>query len=296
MAGSAERPASHAEYGDAVVVAAYRDLFAAIAAAAAALTGPLFVACPWRRRRRPALGPAVIAADPGGGGATVLRERAGGLALRSRARQQHRVSGDGAGRDRAPVYRSGDPLCPDQPEWTASAARPDRAVYAALADLRDRLVSGIGVIANSTDTAQVQVIGYALVSSLIVGISRAWELVGDRETGLFASLALARPCRTSEVRRRRRGRRRRQRPARPDSRTAVAGRPMLDRRPGPAIAQTAPREPRALRVTAAIAVLRRRQGGAARHGSCRYRTSWPGCGSSGSGVRTAGIEPSRPAW
>ncbi len=50
-------------------------------------------------------------------------------------------------------------------------------------------VSGIGVIANSTDRAQVQVIGYALVSSLIVGISRAWELVGDRETGLFASLA-----------------------------------------------------------------------------------------------------------
>jgi Signal peptidase, peptidase S26 len=25
-------------------------------------------------------------------------------------------------------------------------------------------------------------------------------------------------------------------------------------------------------------------------------TSWPGCGSSGSGCRTAGIEPSRPAW
>jgi hypothetical protein len=32
-------------------------------------------------------------------------------------------------------------------------------------------------------------IGYALVASLIVGISRAWELVGDIDTGLMASIA-----------------------------------------------------------------------------------------------------------
>jgi hypothetical protein len=32
-------------------------------------------------------------------------------------------------------------------------------------------------------------IGYALVASLIVGISRAWELVGDVDTGLMASIA-----------------------------------------------------------------------------------------------------------
>jgi hypothetical protein len=32
-------------------------------------------------------------------------------------------------------------------------------------------------------------IGYALVASLIVGISRAWELVGDIDTGLPASIA-----------------------------------------------------------------------------------------------------------
>jgi hypothetical protein len=33
-------------------------------------------------------------------------------------------------------------------------------------------------------------IGYALVTSLIVGIARAWELVGDRNTGILASLAV----------------------------------------------------------------------------------------------------------
>ena len=29
-----------------------------------------------------------------------------------------------------------------------------------------------------------------MVSSLIVGIARAWELVGDRDTGVLASLAV----------------------------------------------------------------------------------------------------------
>jgi hypothetical protein len=52
------------------------------------------------------------------------------------------------------------------------------------------VVSGIAVIANPRDQGQVQVIGYALVSSLIVGISRAWELIGDRDTSLYASLEL----------------------------------------------------------------------------------------------------------
>jgi hypothetical protein len=32
-------------------------------------------------------------------------------------------------------------------------------------------------------------IGYALVASLVLGISRAWELVGDIDTGLLASIA-----------------------------------------------------------------------------------------------------------
>lgn len=38
----------------------------------------------------------------------------------------------------------------------------------------------------------MQVIGYALITSLIIGISRAWELIGDRDTGLAASIAVLR--------------------------------------------------------------------------------------------------------
>jgi hypothetical protein len=52
------------------------------------------------------------------------------------------------------------------------------------------LASGIAAIANPHLSTPVQIIGYAMVSSLFVGIARAWELVGDRETGIRASLAV----------------------------------------------------------------------------------------------------------
>lgn len=35
-----------------------------------------------------------------------------------------------------------------------------------------------------------RMIGYALVTLLIVGIARSWELVGDRDTGFVASIAV----------------------------------------------------------------------------------------------------------
>jgi hypothetical protein len=34
------------------------------------------------------------------------------------------------------------------------------------------------------------VIGYALVTSGIVGLARAWELVGERDTGILASISV----------------------------------------------------------------------------------------------------------
>ena len=36
----------------------------------------------------------------------------------------------------------------------------------------------------------MQLIGYALVSSLLVGIARAWELVGGVDIGIIASIAV----------------------------------------------------------------------------------------------------------
>lgn len=46
------------------------------------------------------------------------------------------------------------------------------------------------VLANPGDRNSVQAISYAIVASLIVGVARAWELVGDRDTGIIASIAV----------------------------------------------------------------------------------------------------------
>jgi hypothetical protein len=52
------------------------------------------------------------------------------------------------------------------------------------------LIAGIMLIVTPGDTDLLEYVGYAIVASLIVGISRAWELVGDIDTGLLASLAV----------------------------------------------------------------------------------------------------------
>jgi hypothetical protein len=52
------------------------------------------------------------------------------------------------------------------------------------------LVAGIALIANPGQSTAVSVLGNALVASLLVGIARAWELVGDRDTGIIASIAV----------------------------------------------------------------------------------------------------------
>jgi len=49
------------------------------------------------------------------------------------------------------------------------------------------LIAGIFAL-NAPIGKPPNAIGYALVSSLIVGVSRAWELVGDVDTGLMASI------------------------------------------------------------------------------------------------------------
>lgn len=59
-----------------------------------------------------------------------------------------------------------------------------------LAIFGTELVNGAIVIAKPNDQNAIQSIGYALVASLIVGIARAWELVGDRDTGILASIAV----------------------------------------------------------------------------------------------------------
>jgi|HubBroStandDraft_5_1064220.scaffolds.fasta_scaffold332449_2 hypothetical protein len=52
------------------------------------------------------------------------------------------------------------------------------------------LVAGIVLIVNSHIETALNVLGAALVGSLLIGIARAWELVGERGTGVFSSIGL----------------------------------------------------------------------------------------------------------
>ncbi len=52
------------------------------------------------------------------------------------------------------------------------------------------LAFGIILIGNIHNTSAIANIGYILISSLLIGIARAWELVGDWNTSILSSIML----------------------------------------------------------------------------------------------------------
>ena len=52
------------------------------------------------------------------------------------------------------------------------------------------LAAGIVLILNPHSTDAAGLISNLLVALLIIGIARAWELAGDRDTGIIASIAV----------------------------------------------------------------------------------------------------------
>lgn len=58
-----------------------------------------------------------------------------------------------------------------------------------LATFSIELIAGIVVISNSRNTSALDAVSNVLVASLIIGVARAWELVGDRDTGVLSSIA-----------------------------------------------------------------------------------------------------------
>jgi hypothetical protein len=50
------------------------------------------------------------------------------------------------------------------------------------------LVCGVWLVTGDRTPALLHLIGYALVTSILVGVARAWEIVSDRDTGLMASI------------------------------------------------------------------------------------------------------------
>jgi hypothetical protein len=52
------------------------------------------------------------------------------------------------------------------------------------------LACGIGLTSNDTTVFGPNYLSYVLIVLLLVGIARAWELVGNRDTGIWASIAV----------------------------------------------------------------------------------------------------------
>jgi hypothetical protein len=52
------------------------------------------------------------------------------------------------------------------------------------------IVYGVQLAENHHSAGAINTIGNVLVASLLIGIARAWEFVGDRDTGLWSSIAV----------------------------------------------------------------------------------------------------------
>jgi hypothetical protein len=178
-------------YCGAVVLGTYRELFAAIAGAAGALAGLLFVAMSVAPRQGPVSVPAVI---------RQVRAAAALLAFTNALAVSlfGLVPGTNVGYPAAVLGVIGILFTAAGMRSILSSASTVRQqwrrqlglITLLLLIFGTELACGVAVLADPHSSIQVQLIGYALVTSLIVGIARAWELVGDRDTGIIASIAV----------------------------------------------------------------------------------------------------------
>lgn len=58
-----------------------------------------------------------------------------------------------------------------------------------MATFTAELASGFVVLGNGRNSAALDVLSNVVVASLLIGVARAWELVGDRDTGIISSIA-----------------------------------------------------------------------------------------------------------
>ncbi len=168
----------------------YREMLAAIAGASGALTGLLFVALSVAARR-----------DLPQGLQTIRQVRAGAALLAFTNAVAVSLFG------LVPQTNVGYPaatLGVIGLFFTAASIRSVRTSGATAGQERAQLglirllllvfgtelIAGIVAIADPAGSNPPEIIGYALVASVLVGIGRAWELVGDIDTGLAASLTV----------------------------------------------------------------------------------------------------------
>jgi hypothetical protein len=173
-----------------VISAAYREFFSTVATAAAGLTGLLFVAMSVAPRLRPDDGKAVIqqirAAAALVGFFNALAVPLFGLVPGLSVRYPATVLGIGGILFTAAGTRT---------IWSSPATAGQRVRQVGLGVLLllifgTEFAAGVILLANPSRSTPLELIAAAMVASLLVGVARAWELVGTMDTGIFASLVV----------------------------------------------------------------------------------------------------------
>ncbi|MGD0704928.1 MAG: hypothetical protein ABSA02_34205 [Trebonia sp.] len=169
----------------------YRELFTAVATCAAGLTGLLFVAISVGPRDdipdRPAVIQQIRAASALVAFTSALSVSLFGLVSVNSAGYAAISAGTIGILFIAASVRS----IVTSPDVSAEQALRQAGLIALLfAAFGGEVACGIGLISNDTAVFGPNYLSYVLIVLLLVGIARAWELVGNRDTGIFASIAV----------------------------------------------------------------------------------------------------------
>jgi hypothetical protein len=174
-----------------VLTGTYQDFLTAIAGAGGALTGLLFVALSVAPRRRAVSYPTVI---------REVRAAAALLAFTSVLSVSlfSLVPGTNAGYPAVTTgiigllfTVAGLRSIVMNPETTMQHVRHQASlIILLLAAFGFDLVSGVRLIAQPRSSGAAESLCYVLAGLLLIGIARSWELVGDRDTGILASLSV----------------------------------------------------------------------------------------------------------
>jgi len=168
----------------------YRDLLPAIAACAASLTGLLFVAISVAPRHSPADRPVVV---------REVRAAVSFLAFTNALAVSlfGLVLGNNLGYPAVVLAVIGIlfTAAGTRSIFSGPLARrhvPRQLVLIAflLLTFAFELAGGIGLILNPHSISAAGLVSNLLIGLLLIGIARAWELVGDRDTGIIASIAV----------------------------------------------------------------------------------------------------------
>jgi hypothetical protein len=174
-----------------VLTETYREIFIAVATCAAGLTGLLFVAISVGPREGTAGRPAVI---------QQIRAASALLAFTNALSVSlfGVVPGNNAGYAALAVGVVGilfttasvRSIVTSRDVSADQAWRQTGLIVLLFAAFGSELACGIGLTSNKTSVFGSGLLSNTLVALLLLGIARAWELVGNRDTGVLASLAV----------------------------------------------------------------------------------------------------------